>query len=138
MLSQYHHPTSVTSADELSCSMIYASSAIAAQSFARNMMASSFPLFMAQFYRGLSSNRRTSIMWAAFVMAMISALLAIIPFVLFIKGESIRKRSKVVRQLLEMQEAKESKTCSLESQDPPDEQRDGDDVEKRLAERGAS
>ncbi|KII83384.1 hypothetical protein PLICRDRAFT_180466 [Plicaturopsis crispa FD-325 SS-3] len=73
--------------------LAYASSAIAAQSFARNFMGFVFPLFTAQMYVRLGYD------WASFLFGMIALLLAVIPFVLLRYGPQIRARSKFVKEM---------------------------------------
>lgn len=95
--------------------MTYASSAIAAQSFARNIVAASFPLFSSRMYLNMAQGTRTSIMWAGFLMGMISLLLTVVPFVLFFYGETIRRHSQVVQQLLREKEAASNQSSATTS-----------------------
>ncbi|KII86602.1 hypothetical protein PLICRDRAFT_260942 [Plicaturopsis crispa FD-325 SS-3] len=76
--------------------LAYASSAIAAQSFARNFMGFVFPLFTTQMYVRLGYD------WASFLFGMIALLLAVIPFVLLKYGPQIRARSKFVKEMERM------------------------------------
>jgi len=78
--------------------LLYASSAIAAQSFARNISGFAFPLFIQAMYRKLTFT------WASFLISMIGTVLAITPFVLFSKGATIRAHSKVVQEVLKLRE----------------------------------
>lgn len=79
--------------------MTYASSAIAAQGFARNIVACSFPLWSPYMYTGMADDIQKSIQWAALLMALVAAVLTVVPFILFFYGEQIRKRSRVVQDL---------------------------------------
>ncbi|KAL2392073.1 Efflux pump atB [Exophiala dermatitidis] len=72
----------------------YASSALAAQSFMRNMMAAVFPLFTVQMFRNLGYPGASSLLGG------ISALLTVVPWVLLFNGEKIRARSKIARQIM--------------------------------------
>ncbi|KXN88326.1 hypothetical protein AN958_07471 [Leucoagaricus sp. SymC.cos] len=78
----------------------FASSALAGQSLARNITALSFPLFTQQMYR------RLGLPWANTLFAFIALLLMPIPFVLFLWGPQIRRRSKFSRVVMEADEAK--------------------------------
>lgn len=69
-----------------------ASSAIAGQGFLRNMFAAVTPLFGTQMFQGMG------IQWAGTMLALLAALLAPLPFVLFAKGETIRAKSKYAAQ----------------------------------------
>ena len=73
--------------------LIYASSALAAQSFLRNLSATAFPLFTNQLYNNLGFN------WASTLLALIALLLVPIPFVLFFWGPAIRARSTFAKKL---------------------------------------
>ncbi|KAL7415406.1 MFS general substrate transporter [Mrakia frigida] len=64
------------------------SSAIAGQGFMRNMFAASFPLFATQMFKGMGFQ------FAGLLLALITAALAPIPFVLFKYGARIRASSK--------------------------------------------
>ncbi|PWN48561.1 MFS general substrate transporter [Violaceomyces palustris] len=66
----------------------YASSALAAQSFLRNTLAATFPLFSRQMYSSVSPPV------ASTILASIGALLGVVPFILLYYGEAIRKRSR--------------------------------------------
>ncbi|EXJ79294.1 hypothetical protein A1O3_08796 [Capronia epimyces CBS 606.96] len=72
----------------------YASSALAAQSFMRNVLASVFPLFTVQMFRDLGYPAASSLLGG------ISALLTLVPWVLLFNGEKIRARSKIARQIM--------------------------------------
>ncbi|PWN98487.1 MFS general substrate transporter [Tilletiopsis washingtonensis] len=71
----------------------YASSALAAQSFARNLAGTAFPLFCEQMYH------RLGYQWASTLAGLLGAVLGIAPFVLFFKGPQIRARSKLSVEL---------------------------------------
>lgn len=74
----------------------YASSALACQSFCRNILAGIFPLFSQTMFRKLGFPGASSLLGG------IAALLTIVPWVLVFKGESIRARSKVAREVMEV------------------------------------
>uniref|UniRef100_V5EXJ7 Synaptic vesicle transporter SVOP and related transporter n=2 Tax=Kalmanozyma brasiliensis (strain GHG001) TaxID=1365824 RepID=V5EXJ7_KALBG len=85
--------------------LVYASSALAAQSFARNIFGFIFPLFVEKLYRNLGYQ------WASTLSALLGAVLGVVPFVLFFYGKQIRARSKISqalqRQALEQEEKEE-------------------------------
>ncbi|KAK4947823.1 hypothetical protein LTR10_013331 [Elasticomyces elasticus] len=72
----------------------YASSALAAQSFCRNVLAAVFPLFAEQMFSGLGYGAAASLLGG------IAALLTLVPWVLVFNGEKIRARSKIARQIM--------------------------------------
>jgi MFS family permease len=72
----------------------YASSALAAQGFARNIFAAVFPLFTDQMFRRLGYPGASSLLGG------IAALLTLVPWVLLFNGEKIRARSKIARQIM--------------------------------------
>ena len=74
---------------------IYAPSALAAQSFCRNMAAGAFPIFVDIMYRRMTYQGASSLLGG------ISALLTVVPWMLVFYGPKIRARSKLARQLLE-------------------------------------
>ncbi|KIJ65186.1 hypothetical protein HYDPIDRAFT_175204 [Hydnomerulius pinastri MD-312] len=76
----------------------YASSALAGQSMCRNLLASVFPLFTQQMYSRLTYK------WANTLFALISIAMIPVPYILFIYGSAIRKRSKVSQKILVMAE----------------------------------
>jgi type II secretory pathway component PulM len=76
------------------CYGIYASSAIAAQSFLRNMMGGAFSFFTTAMFDGMT------VRWALVLMGGVAALLALVPFVAFFYGPQIRARSKYSRELM--------------------------------------
>lgn len=71
----------------------YSSSANAAQSFARNMFAATFPLFSKQFYHNLGYPI------ASTVVASIAMVLAAAPIMLFLFGHRLRAKSKAASAL---------------------------------------
>lgn len=75
----------------------YASSALAAQSFARNVLAAVFPLFAEQMFKRLGYPAASSLLGG------IAALLTLVPWVLVFNGEKIRARSKIARQIMATQ-----------------------------------
>ncbi|CZS97607.1 related to MFS multidrug transporter [Rhynchosporium agropyri] len=67
---------------------LYASSALAAQSFCRNMLGGIFPLVTVQMFKGLTFQGAASLLGG------IAALLTVVPWVLVFYGPRIRARSK--------------------------------------------
>ncbi|PWN21328.1 MFS general substrate transporter [Microstroma glucosiphilum] len=82
--------------------LIFASSALAAQSFARNMFGLAFPLFTEQMYHNLGYQ------WASSLAGFLGAALGVVPFVLFIYGDRIRAKSRFSMQLLELEKKREA------------------------------
>ncbi|KAL9937523.1 hypothetical protein V8E36_003932 [Tilletia maclaganii] len=78
--------------------LIYASSALAAQSFCRNVLAFAFPLCVTQMYTGMGYQ------WASTLIACVGAVLGIVPFVLYRWGHQIRARSRFSQQLQRQEE----------------------------------
>jgi len=72
----------------------FASSALAGQSLARNLSGTAFPLFTTQMFKALGYK------WANTVFGCVAVIMAPIPFVLFIYGPAIRKRSKFSRAVM--------------------------------------
>jgi hypothetical protein len=66
----------------------YASSALAAQSFCRNMLAGAFPLVVGPLFTNLGESRAGGLLGA------IATVLTVVPWVLAIFGEKVRRRSK--------------------------------------------
>ncbi|KAK3675308.1 hypothetical protein LTR78_004818 [Recurvomyces mirabilis] len=77
------------------CYHIYASSALAAQSFCRNMLAGAFPLFTPQMFRAMTFEGAGSLLGG------LAALLTVVPWVLVFFGPKIRARSKIASQIME-------------------------------------
>lgn len=73
--------------------LVYASSALAGQSFARNMFGFMFPLFVEQMYQNLGYQ------WASSLAGFLGAALGIVPFVLLMYGHKIRAKSKFSLEL---------------------------------------
>ncbi|PWN86775.1 hypothetical protein FA10DRAFT_282026 [Acaromyces ingoldii] len=69
------------------CYGLYTSSALAAQSFLRNVFATTFPLFAADMYRKLTYR------WASTLLCFLAATLALFPFLLVRYGNALRERS---------------------------------------------
>lgn len=82
--------------------LVFASSALAAQSFARNMFGLAFPLFTEQMYQNLGYQ------WASSLAGFLGAALGVIPFVLFVYGERIRGKSRFSLQLQELEKKREA------------------------------
>ncbi|OQD72624.1 hypothetical protein PENDEC_c020G03014 [Penicillium decumbens] len=76
-----------------------ASSAIAGQGFMRNTLGAVSPLFASQFFHNMGSQ------YAGLLLALIAALLTLIPFVLFKYGPALRARSRLASTVLSSQEA---------------------------------
>ncbi|KAF1974422.1 MFS general substrate transporter [Bimuria novae-zelandiae CBS 107.79] len=72
----------------------YASSALAAQSFCRNILAGVFPLVTRQMYEKLTFGGASSLLGG------IGTLLTIVPWVLVFYGEAIRRRSKFASEII--------------------------------------
>ncbi|EMC94511.1 hypothetical protein BAUCODRAFT_35729 [Baudoinia panamericana UAMH 10762] len=72
----------------------YASSALAAQSFCRNMLGGAFPLFTRQMFTKLTYQGAGSFLGG------FSALLTVVPCVLFLYGPKIRARSKFASEIM--------------------------------------
>jgi multidrug resistance protein len=72
----------------------YASSAIAAQSFCRNMLGGAFPLVTAALFNNLTFQGAASLLGG------IGALLTIVPWVLVFYGPKIRARSKFASEIM--------------------------------------
>ncbi|KAF8074570.1 MFS polyamine transporter [Lyophyllum atratum] len=77
----------------------FASSALAGQSLARNLMATAFPLFTDQMFENLGYN------WANSLFGFIAVIMIPIPFALFFYGPTIRRHSKFSRMVLEAAQA---------------------------------
>ncbi|KAK0251266.1 hypothetical protein B0A54_13250 [Friedmanniomyces endolithicus] len=72
----------------------YASSALAAQSFCRNMLGGAFPLFTKQMFTKMTYQGAGSFLGA------VSALLTIVPWMLIFYGPRIRARSKIASEIM--------------------------------------
>ncbi|KAF2723946.1 MFS multidrug transporter [Polychaeton citri CBS 116435] len=72
----------------------YASSALAAQSFCRNMMGGAFPLFTRQMFNKMTFQGAGSFLGG------FSALLTLVPWILVFYGPRIRARSKFAREIM--------------------------------------
>jgi len=73
----------------------YASSALAAQSFCRNMLGGAFPLITDQMFTKLSYGGASSLLGS------VGTLLTLVPWVLLLYGPRIRARSKFAREIVE-------------------------------------
>lgn len=78
--------------------LVFASSALAAQSFARNMFGLAVPLFAINIYENLGYQ------WASSLAGFLGLLLGVIPFVLFFYGKEIRARSPASLQLQKLED----------------------------------
>ncbi|KAK3116692.1 hypothetical protein LTR53_002668 [Teratosphaeriaceae sp. CCFEE 6253] len=72
----------------------YASSALAAQSFCRNMLAGAFPLFTKQMFTAMTYQGAGSFLGG------FAALLTIVPWILIFYGPRIRARSKLASEIM--------------------------------------
>lgn len=73
----------------------YASSALAAQSFCRNILAGAFPLFTPQMFKAMTFQGAGSFLGG------MGALLTIVPWVLVFYGPKIRARSKFASEIMD-------------------------------------
>ena len=87
--------------------LIYASSALAAQSFSRNVFGFAAPLFTTQMYDALGYQ------WASSLVGFIGLLLGVVPFVLYAKGDVIRKKSQFSKQLQKLEEQRRQQQQQL-------------------------
>jgi hypothetical protein len=93
------------------CYGAYASSALAAQSFLRNMLAGLFSFTTTAMFDGMT------VRWALVMMGAIATILALVPFVAFFYGPAIRARSKYSRMLMAQErEAIEKERMDREKQ----------------------
>jgi hypothetical protein len=74
--------------------LIYASSALAAQSFLRNLLDGTFPPWVVPCYKSLGIN------WASTLFGCLASVLAAVPVFAFWFGPRIRARSKFSKKLL--------------------------------------
>ena len=70
--------------------MVYAASALAANTIVRSAVAAAFPLFTTKMYEKLG------VQWASTLIGLVSLVLAPIPFLFFKYGAKIRERSRFV------------------------------------------
>ena len=68
--------------------LMFAASAISANSFLRSLFGAVFPLFAVQMFNNLGVN------WAGSLLAFISVALVPMPFIFYKYGKSIRRKSK--------------------------------------------
>lgn len=73
----------------------YASSALAAQSFCRNMLGGIFPLITTQMFHRMTFQGASSFLGG------VGAVLTLVPFVLLFWGPRIRARSKFASEIME-------------------------------------
>lgn len=73
----------------------YASSALAGQSFCRNVGAAVFPLFTVQLFEGIGFPAASSLLGG------VGALLTLVPWVLVFNGEKIRRRSRIASEIMD-------------------------------------
>ncbi|ODN85273.1 hypothetical protein L198_07597 [Cryptococcus wingfieldii CBS 7118] len=76
------------------CYGSYASSAVAAQSFLRNMFGGAFVLFIRKQYVAMTPR------WTIFTWGMVGLVLSVVPFIAFWKGDVIRSHSKYSKLLM--------------------------------------
>jgi DHA1 family multidrug resistance protein-like MFS transporter len=67
--------------------LMFAASAIAANTFLRSLCGAAFPLFARQMFEGMG------IQWAATLLAILAALMVPVPVWFYLKGAEIRKQS---------------------------------------------
>lgn len=79
------------------CYGIYASSAIAGQSFCRNMMGGAFSFFTTAMFD------RLTVRWGLVMMGGFASVLALVPFIAFFYGPVIRAHSPYSKQLMAME-----------------------------------
>lgn len=79
------------------CYGVYASSAIAGQSFCRNMMGGAFSFFTTAMFNTMT------VRWGLVMMGGLATVLAAVPFVAFFYGPTIRAHSPYSRQLMAME-----------------------------------
>lgn len=77
----------------------FASSALAGQSLARNLMGFAFPLFTTQMFDALGYR------WGNTLFALVAVAMMPIPFILLFRGPTIRRSSKFSRMVMEQQAA---------------------------------
>lgn len=76
------------------CYGTYASSAMSAQSFLRNLFGGSFAFFTTAMFDGITAR------WGLVLMGGVAAILALVPFAAFFYGPQIRAHSRYSRQLM--------------------------------------
>ncbi|TIA82263.1 hypothetical protein E3P98_01499 [Wallemia ichthyophaga] len=87
---------------------LYASSAISAQNVFRNLMGGTTPLYITRWYDSM-----TGFNWTSCTIAIIAALLGVVPFILFKYGEKIRQKSQFSQSIREY-EQREKEMLGLE------------------------
>ncbi|KAJ9105073.1 hypothetical protein QFC19_003705 [Naganishia cerealis] len=91
---------------------VYASSALAGQSFLRNMVAGGFTFFTRQLYTNLTPR------WGSTLFGGLAAILAVVPFLAFFYGPQIRKGSKFAKTLAAEEERLRDERGTGRSVDP--------------------
>ncbi|MCO5585480.1 hypothetical protein L7F22_039413 [Adiantum nelumboides] len=104
----------------------YASSAISAQGFVRNMMAASFPLFTTQMFNNLT------IPYAGLLLACLLALACPLPFIFIRYGERIRASSRYAVSDEAAMKATEEKIEAGQSKDLANKQSQKSDIERGM------
>ncbi|TIA91406.1 hypothetical protein E3P99_01067 [Wallemia hederae] len=87
---------------------LYASSAISAQNVFRNLMGGTTPLYITRWYDSI-----TGFNWTSCIIAIIAAILGVVPFILFKYGKKIRQKSQFSNSIAEY-EARERKMLGLD------------------------
>lgn len=77
--------------------LLFASSALAAQSFARNMFCFAVPLFATNIYENLGYQ------WASSLAGFLGLVLGVVPYILFFYGKEIRRRSPASQHLQKLE-----------------------------------
>ncbi|PWN87229.1 MFS general substrate transporter [Acaromyces ingoldii] len=88
------------------CYGLYTSSALAAQSFLRNIFATAFPLFATDMYQKLTYR------WASTLLGFLAAALALFPFLLVRYGAALRDRSPFATKQILAQDRQEARCPS--------------------------
>lgn len=97
----------------------YASSALACQSLLRNLGVGAFVLFAEPMYRDFprpaGSPQSMSYALASTTLGAIAALMGCVPFLLYLTGERLRKRSKIASKIDRYLNEKYAETLQYES-----------------------
>lgn len=89
--------------------LMFAASAIAANTFLRSLCGAGFPLFANYAFRGIGVN------WFSTVLGCVAVILIPLPVVFYLKGAQIRKRSKFAPSFPAQQSGKSNEEESAES-----------------------
>lgn len=72
----------------IECYLLFAASAMAANTMMRSLFAAAFPLFSRQMFQNMGTN------WAGLLLGLVAAVLAPVPFLFSIYGKKLRAKSK--------------------------------------------